>query len=114
MLENETNSVTFSCQAIGDPVPSVNWYFNDIMINVSDARKYNVSDLLNGIVLTSYLTITNAQSSDVGNYSCHAENFIGTDRSSGILTINGKYVHRVQLMFKFTHVAICVVLVCSV
>ena len=111
MLENETNSVTFSCQAIGDPVPSVNWYFNDIMINVSDARKYNVSDLLNEIVIISNLTITNAQSSDVGNYSCHAENFIGTDRSSGILTINGKYV---QLMFKFTHVAVCVVLVCFV
>ena len=34
----------------------------------------------------------NTQSFDVGTYTCHAENFIGIDKSSGILTINGKYV----------------------
>ena len=89
MLENETNPVTFSCQATGDPVPDISWYFNDVMINVSDTSKHNVSDILNGIVITSYLTIVNAQSSDVGTYSCHAENFIGMERSSAILTING-------------------------
>ena len=90
-LEHETNPVTFSCQATGDPVPFVSWYLNDIMINVSDTRKYNVSDLMNGTVITSYFTIANVQSSDVGTYSCEAENFIGIGRSSGMLTVNCKY-----------------------
>ena len=90
MLENETNPITFSCQAAGEPVPIVSWYFNSVMINKSDASEYNVSDSLNEIMVTSSLTIINAQSSDVGTYTCHAENIIGIDRSSGILTVNGK------------------------
>ena len=89
MLENETNPVTFSCQATGDPVPVINWYFNGAMINVSDANKYNISNSLNGIVVSSSLTVMNAQSSNAGIYTCEAENFIRTVSSSGTLTING-------------------------
>ena len=44
---------------------------------------------MNENVVVSSLTITNAQSSDVGTYTCHAENIIGSDRSSGVLTVNG-------------------------
>jgi len=47
---------------------------------------------VNGTVVMSSLTITNTQSSDVGTYTCQAENSIGIDRSSGILTVNGKHV----------------------
>ena len=92
MLQNETNLVTFSCKATGEPIPVINWYFNDVMINVTDETKYNISNSLNETVLTSLLTITNVQSSDVGTYTCHAENIIGIDRSSGILTVNGKHI----------------------
>ena len=91
-LENETNSVTFSCQATGEPVPAIIWYFNGILINVSDTSKYKISSSLNGVAITSFLKIVNTRSFDVGTYTCHAENFIGIDKSSGILTINGKYV----------------------
>ena len=92
MLRNETNPVTFSCKAIGEPIPVINWYFKDVMINVTDETKYNISNSLNETVLASFLTITNVQSSDVGTYTCHAENIIGIDRSSGILTVNGKNI----------------------
>jgi len=61
------------------------------MINVSDTSKYNVSSSVNGTVVMSLLTIMNTQSSDVGTYTCQAENSIGIDISSGILTVNGKY-----------------------
>ena len=91
MLENETNLVSFSCQAIGDPAPIISWYFNGVMINISDASKYNVSSLTNGTTVTSLLTIMNTQSSDVGTYTCFAENIIGSDQSSGVLTVNGNY-----------------------
>ena len=89
MLENETIPVTFSCQAIGEPVPIINWYLNSVMINVADARKYTLTSFINGTAVTSLLMIINAQSSDVGTYICDAENIIGSDHSSGLLTVNG-------------------------
>ena len=92
VLENETNPITFSCQAIGEPVPNISWYFNGVMINISAASNYNVSSLMNGTTVTSLFTIISAQSSDVGKYTCSAKNIIGNDQSSGVLTVNGKYM----------------------
>ena len=92
LLENETFPSTFTCEATGEPVPNISWYFNDSTLLVSNTSKYNISNSLNDTVIKSLLTIVSAQSSDVGKYTCHAENIIGTDRSSGILTVNGKFV----------------------
>ena len=89
MLENETNPITFNCQAIGEPVPNIDWYFKGVMINVSNASKYNISNTSNETTVTSLLMISNIKSSDVGTYTCVAENIIGTDQSPGILTVNG-------------------------
>ena len=90
LVENESNLVTFSCQAIGEPLPTISWYFNDAMINSSDENEYNISTSLNGTVVTSILTVVNAQSTDVGTYTCITANIIGSDQSSGKLTVNGK------------------------
>ena len=92
MLENETHSVTFTCKPPGDPVPIISWYFKGAMINISDTSKYNVFSSINALTITSLLTIMNLQSSDAGIYVCEAENFIGSDLSFGILTVNGKYL----------------------
>ena len=89
VLENETNPITFSCQATGEPIPTISWYFNDAMINVSNTSKYNISNTSNGTMVTSALVIMNAQPPDVGTYTCYTENIIGIDSSSGILTVNG-------------------------
>ena len=59
------------------------------MVDESKGNKYNISSLMNGTVALSLLTVFNVQSSDVGTYSCHAENIIGIDQSFGILTVNG-------------------------
>ena len=91
LLENETNQTIFSCQATGEPVSFISWYFKGSMINVSDGNKYNISYTSHETIVTSLLTISNVQSSDVGTYTCQAENIIGTDQSTGILTVNGKY-----------------------
>ena len=88
MLENETFPSVFSCQATGEPVPKINWYFNNVMINISHIN-YNVSTSVEGIIVTSVFTIVSAQSSDVGRYTCVADNLIGGDQSSGVLTVNG-------------------------
>ena len=68
------------------------WYFNGVMVNFSDSSKYNNSSMyLNESIIESTLNTINAESSDVGTYSCEAANVIGTDSSSGILSVNGKY-----------------------
>ena len=61
------------------------------MINISDTNKHTVSSSMNGMTILSLLTIMDTQSSDVGRYICFAENFIGNDQRSGVLTVNGNY-----------------------
>ena len=87
-LENETSPIIFSCEATGEPVPSISWYFNGAMITVSNTSNYNISNTLNGITaITSTLAIVNTQPPDVGTYACLAENIVGSDRSLGVLTV---------------------------
>ena len=100
MLVNETNTVKFSCQAIGEPVSTISWYFNGVMVNVSHTKLYSNISLLNRTLVEGLLIITNVQSSDVGTYTCHAKNIIGIDRSSGILTVNGKDIYSPYESFK--------------
>ena len=60
------------------------------MVNSS---KYNSSSMyLNKSIIKSTLNIINAESSDVGRYTCEAVNIFGSDYSSGVLTVNGKFV----------------------
>ena len=93
-LENETNDIQFVCQAIGVPIPNIRWYFNGIMVNLSDSSKFTSSSLhLNESITESTFGVRNTKSSDVGTYTCVVSNIIGTDRSSGVLTVNGKYVY---------------------
>ena len=104
LLENETNPITFNCQVIGEPVPNISWYFNNIMVLVSNASKYNISTSINGTLAISLLTISSVQSNDVGTYNCHAKNILGIDISSGVLTVNGKNVCNVVCMMLYIHV----------
>ena len=68
------------------------------MINVSDTSKYNITSSVNGTSVESLLTILNVISSDVGTYTCHANNTIGTNINSGILTVNGKNICYTSLL----------------
>ena len=88
LLINGTYPITFSCEATGEPVPTISWYFNTVSIN--DANKYNISEFVNGSVVTSVLTILNVQSCDVGTYTCEAKNTIVRHRKSAVLTTNGE------------------------
>ena len=76
------------------------------MINTSNTSKYNISNSTNGSVITSVFTILNTRSSDVGTYTCHAENDFGDNRNSGTLTINGKQTCLVIFKYKANSVYI--------
>ena len=91
MEENETNPISFLCEAIGEPVPDISWYFNGVMINVSDTSKYRIeSRTINTTTTENILTVNNVTSFDVGTYICNATNIIATDTSIGVLTVNGE------------------------
>ena len=91
-VRGHTENSLFSCRAVGEPVPDISWYFNDVMINVSDnSSKYMiVSRSLNITTTENTLTVYNVTSSDVGTYTCNASNIIGSVTSSGILTVTSK------------------------
>ena len=88
---NETQSVKFTCEVTGKPVPNVSWYFNSVMVNVSgNSTKYMImSRLLNITTTENTLTVYNVTSSDVGTYDCSATNVLGNDSNSGLLQVNG-------------------------
>ena len=78
---------------MGEPVPDISWYFNGVMINVTDnSSKYMImSRSLNITTTENTLTVYNVTSSDVGTYTCNSSNFIGSVTSSGILTVTSKF-----------------------
>ena len=88
---NKTQSVNLTCQAVGEPVPDISWYFNGVMINVSDnSSKYMIiSRSLNITTTKNTLTVYNVTSSDVGTYTCNVTNVVGYDSTSGHLQVNG-------------------------
>ena len=107
LLENETNNIQFVCQAIGVPVPHIRWFYNGVMVNLSDSSKYNSSSLcLNESIIESALNIINAESSDIGIYACQAENIIGTDQTFGVLTLNGMHT----INYTYTYVCLLIIL----
>ena len=82
------DEVTFICQATSDQISTIHWYFNDNPVNESD--KYEIStELLNYNNKTSELSVKRVESSDVGTYTCYADNGISVDESSGVLSVNG-------------------------
>ena len=89
---NEGNTASFICQATSDPVSVINWYYNGAPVNDDpDMSKYIISQSsINITTVINKLTITNAQSSDVGTYTCNATNVVSSRISSGVLTVNGK------------------------
>ena len=94
-VRNQTENVTFLCQAVGEPIPDISWYFNGVMINVSDnSSKYMIMSLTRSLNITTTentLTVYNVTSSDVGTYTCNSSNIIGNVTSSGILTVTSKF-----------------------
>lgn len=84
----EGNAVTFSCQAVGEPIPIISWYFNNILVNQS--AKYEIlTERLNHSCRISTLTVKSVEPSDAGTYTCYATNEVSTDYSSGVLSVNG-------------------------
>ena len=87
--QTEGGNASLTCQATGEPVPTISWYFNDTLL--TDGTKYTTSETsVNTTTISSTLTIMSVQSSDVGTYTCNATNVLSNDTSSGVLIVNGE------------------------
>jgi len=87
---NETDSVNFTCQATGEPVPNIVWYFNGVMMDVSNTSKYMImSTSINTTTTENKLIVYNVTSSDVGTYTCNASNLVADELTNGYLQVNG-------------------------
>ena len=87
---NKDDTVSFTCQADGEPLPTISWYFNGTPLDESDTLKYMITDNHLVTSVMNNLSVLNVQSSDVGTYTCNATNVVSTDTSSGVLTVNGE------------------------
>ena len=87
--ENKEDTASFTCQATGEPVPTISWYFNGALL--ADGATHTISETsVNTTTIYSTLTIMSVESSDVGTYTCNATNVVSSDTSSGVLTVNGE------------------------
>ena len=92
---NEGDTASFTCQADGEPLPTISWYFNSAPLDQINTSKYIFTHRQREASVMGILIIRNVQSSDEGTYTCYATNVISTNISSGVLTVNnGKYVYR--------------------
>ena len=102
--QNEGDNASFTCQATGEPVPTISWYFNGSVL-LFNGMKHVISMIsFNTTTNSSTLTIMNVQSSDVGTYTCNATNVISSNNSFGVLTVNGESV---CIHFLSLHLALC-------
>ena len=100
MITEETADVTvtfgqqenasFSCTAIGEPLPNITWFNGTVMI--LETEKYNISITKeDSNTVTSTLLIMDPRPDDSGVYTCNVSNFLGYSTSTANLTVNGKY-----------------------
>lgn len=75
---------SLSCRATGNPLPTVQWYKDDVCID--NSAKYQIT-YNNGEAL---LTIERADTSHGGKYVCVATNRLGSDRTTSKLSVEGK------------------------
>ena len=79
----------FSCQATGEPVPFIEWYYNGAKVNTTSFLKYSLSSPISPNYADSTLIVLNVTSMDTGTYTCNATNVVGSAVSKAQLRING-------------------------
>ena len=91
---NQGDTASFTCVVTGEPIPTISWYFNGILVNEINTMKYAISMIsLNTTTIHNTLRIMNVEFSDVGTYNCNATNVISSVTSSAVLTVNGELLY---------------------
>ena len=81
-----TQSVTFTCTAFGVPIPYIDWFLGDTLLESDDV--YDISSDSAFAVITSYLTISEVTLDDDGAvFTCSADNVQGNDFAFATLQV---------------------------
>ena len=95
----EGDNVTLSCNASGNPVPTISWTRDGSLVSSGDQR-------ISFEAGNRQLTITNVNRTDRGEYLCVADNSEGNDTSNSItLDVKCKCTSSVQTRSRHTRVA---------
>ena len=78
-------SVTLTCSASGLHLPNITWTIPD----PENERVIISQNTIGEIFITSQLDISNTERADTGNYSCTAENSVGSDTDYIFLQVLG-------------------------
>ena len=100
-------NLMFSCNAIGNPLPTFSWTINGSAVNTTADPRISLS------LEDKRLTITNVRRTDSGNqYRCVAYNIIGnvTSNAATLINILCKYYFSLFLFDSHAKVARCSVL----
>lgn len=79
---NLSETVSFNCNAGGNPAPTIDWYKGGVRMNY---RRQNV-------VINDYtMKVKDLRLSDAGTYICRLRNDMGSISFTYSLTVKGKY-----------------------
>jgi len=84
------NTITLVCVSSGDPNPSISWNRGGTVL-ANNSRITIFEELITEIRVTfvlSILELCSTEEADAGQYSCFADNTIGNDIASFVLTVN--------------------------
>ena len=84
--------VTFSCNATGNPKPTISWSRSGSPVHTSNNSRFSFSEG------KKELTITNVNRTDSGKYQCVASNSLGNDTSDAA-TLNVQCKYGLTLLF---------------
>ena len=86
------NTISFTCVAFGDPVPSITWNKGDTeLVNDSRVTIYESVVSSNGVTfMQSILVLCGAEQADAGEYSCFTENTFGNGSVDFVLSVNAR------------------------
>ena len=90
----EGNNVTLSCNASGNPVPTISWTRNGSVLTGSVPRITFGTE-------SRELTITTINTADSGEYQCVANNSVGNDTSDAA-TIDVQCKYKLSVCFSIS------------
>ncbi|XP_059932143.1 neural cell adhesion molecule 1b isoform X13 [Gadus macrocephalus] len=90
-IVNQTTSemedqVTLTCEALGDPTPSINWSYGVQVFNEGE-QSTDGTVVVRSDARVSSLTVKNVKYTDAGQYLCTARNSIGEDAQPAHLEV---------------------------
>ncbi|XP_032573492.1 uncharacterized protein LOC6620129 isoform X11 [Drosophila sechellia] len=92
---NTSEIVLLNCEYFANPasLTQVEWYRNDILVNVNDTTHFKGGNSENVA-----LVIKSTEKEDIGNYSCQLSNNIGTGTSDHKINLDVQYAPSVEIL----------------